>query len=169
MENPAKNRTHHPRNHSPPQPEKQIDWNAIAPNVAVRLKGEPRTKSDKEWRWGTKGSFALYLENGTFSDYENDVAGGVIAMVAHCEGLGSRDEAIQWLKDNDFLPGSHTSPRPRRTNPQPKADPPIAKPPHNTGQLEHGLTLWNNALPVPAEFEHPVRRLSKQHSSTNPN
>ena len=52
----------------------QIDWNAIAPEVAVRLKGEPRTKSDKEWRWGTKGSFALYLEKGKFSDYENGVA-----------------------------------------------------------------------------------------------
>ena len=40
----------------------------------MRLKGEPRTKSDKEWRWGTKGSFALYLEKGKFSDYENGVA-----------------------------------------------------------------------------------------------
>ena len=92
--------------------DKQIDWIAIAPEVAVRLKGEPRTKSEKEWRWGSKGSFALYLENGTFSDYEDGVTGGVIAMVEHCEGLTSREEAVQWLKDNDSLPRSGTSPRP---------------------------------------------------------
>lgn len=160
MDKSTSNRSHHQRNHSSPHLDNQIDWNAIAPEVAVCLKGEPRTKSDKEWRWGTKGSFALYLENGKFSDYENGVTSGVIAMVKHCEGLGSRDEAVQWLRDNDFLPGRRTSPQPGRTKPQPKAARPIAKPPHNTGQLEYGLTLWNNALPVPAEFEHPVRRWS---------
>ena len=105
----------------PTQLDKQIDWNAIAPDVALRLKGEPRTKSDKEWRWGSKGSFALYLENGTFSDYENGVAGGVVAMVEHCEGLGSRDEAVQWLKDNDSFP--ETTPPPDRAYPSPNSKP----------------------------------------------
>lgn len=147
--------------HKPTQLDKQIDWNAIASDVALRLKGEPRTKSDKEWRWGTKGSFALYLENGTFSDYENGVTGGVIDMVKHCEGFTSRPEAVQWLRDNDFLPRSHYSPRSHPSKPRPKATPAIAKPPHNTGQLEYGLTLWGNARPVPAEFEHPVRRWSR--------
>ena len=134
MENSASKRTAHRRKHTPTDLDKQIDWNTIAPEVAVRLKGEPRTKSDKEWRWGNKGSFALYLENGTFSDYEEGVAGGVIAMVEHCEGLASREEAVQWLKDNDFLPGNDTSPRPRLPKPKLKTAPAARKPPPDPGQ-----------------------------------
>ena len=35
----------------------QIDWGTIAPEVALRLKGEPKSKSHTEWRWGNKGKF----------------------------------------------------------------------------------------------------------------
>ena len=161
MDKSTSNRTYHPLNHSAPQLDNQVDWNAIAPEVALRLKGEPRTKSDKEWRWGTKGSFALYLDNGTFSDYENSVAGGVIDMVEHCEGLGSREEALQWLKDNDFLTGNDTMPTPRLTKPKLKTAPAFRKPPPNQGEVDYGLTLWNDANPVPADNNHPVRRWSR--------
>ena len=146
--------------HKPTQLDNQIDWIAIAPDVAVRLKGEPRTKSDTEWRWGKKGSFALYLENGTFCDYEEAVSGGVIDMVTHCEGLANREEAVQWLKVNDYLPRNNTSPRPRVPPPKLKTAPTITKPPHDAGELEYGITLWNDARPVPTDNEHPVRRWS---------
>ena len=148
--------------------DKQIDWIAIAPDVAVRLKGEPRTKSEKEWRWGSKGSFALYLENGTFSDYEDGVTGGVIAMVEHCESLGSRDEAVQWLKDNDFLPGNGASPRPRLPKPKLKTAPAARKPPPDPGEVDYGLYLWNDATPVPTDNDHPVRRWSNGLLTTTP-
>ena len=160
MDKSASNRTYRQRNHTPAQLDKQIDWTAIAPEVAVRLKGEPRTKTDKEWRWGSKGSFALYLEQGKFSDYENGVAGGVIDMVQHCEGITNRQEAVQWLRDNDFLPRSGTSPRPRPSKPKPKAASAIANPPPNSGEVDYGLSLWNDARPVPTDNEHPVRRWS---------
>ena len=161
MDNSPSSRTYRQRKHTPTDLDNQIDWIAIAPDVAVRLKGEPRTKSEKEWRWGNKGSFALYLENGTFSDYEDGVTGGVIDMVEHCEGLASRKEAVQWLKMNDYLPRSGTSPRPCVPTSKPKTAPKITKPPPNPGELEYGLTLWNDARPVPTESEHPARRWSR--------
>ena len=55
MDNSPSSRTYRQRKHTPTDLDKQIDWIAIAPDVAVRLKGEPRTKSDTEWQWGNKG------------------------------------------------------------------------------------------------------------------
>ena len=136
----------------------QLDWNAIAPEVALRLKGEPRTKSHTEWRWGSKGSFAIYLENGTFRDYEAGVSGGVIDMVSHCEGL-DRQQAIQWLVDNNFLTQNNTATRPRPRPPihKPKPAPKLSKKPHDPGNLEYGLRLWNESRPVPIDDNHPAR------------
>ena len=134
----------------------QLDWNAIAPEVALRLKGEPRTKSHTEWRWGSKGSFAIYLENGTFRDYEAGVSGGVIDMVSHCEGL-DRQQAIQWLVDNNFLTQNNTATRPRPPIHKPKPAPKLSQKPHDPGNLEYGLRLWNESRPVPIDDNHPAR------------
>ena len=138
----------------------QLDWNSIAPEVALRLKGEPRTKSNTEWRWGNKGSFAFYLENATFRDYEAGVSGGVVTMVSHCEGL-DKQGAIQWLKDNDFLPQIHrtTRARPQIHKSKPASHP--TKTPHDHGNLPYGLRLWNEARSVPAQDDHPVRLWSR--------
>ena len=107
----------------------QLDWNAIAPEVALRLKGEPRTKSHTEWRWGNKGSFAFYSDKGTFRDFEAGVSGGVIAMISHCEGL-DRQQAIQWLVDNNFLAQNNSATRPRPPIHKPKPAPKLSKTPH---------------------------------------
>ena len=137
----------------------QIDWGAIAPEVALRLKGEPKSKSHTEWRWGNKGSFAFYSDKGTFRDYEAGVSGGVIDMVSHCQGL-DRQQAIQWLKDNGFLSQNNTATRPRPSIHKPKPAPKLSKTPHDPGNLEYGLRLWNESRPVPVDDNHPVRRWS---------
>ena len=130
------------------------DWTSIAPAVALRLKGEPRSKSHIEWRWGNKGSFAFYVENGTFRDYEAGVSGGVVAMVSHCEGL-DKQGAIQWLTDNNFLPQNRAPARLRPHKPTPAPKP--TNKPHDHGNLPYGLRLWNEARSVPVQEDHPVR------------
>ena len=136
----------------------QPDWTAIAPEVALRLKGEPRTKSHTEWRWGSKGSFAFYSDKGTFRDFEAGVSGGVIDMVSHCQDL-DRQQAIQWLVDNNFLTQNNTATRPRPRPPihKPKPAPKLSKKPHDPGNLEYGLRLWNESRPVPIDDNHPAR------------
>ena len=142
------------------QLDSQLDWNTIAPDVALRLKGEPRSKYATEWRWGNKGSFAFYPDKGTFRDYENDARGGVIDMVSHCEGV-DKQGAIQWLKDNDFLTQHAAPTRPARAIRKPMATSESSGKPHDTGNLEYGLRLWNESRPVPADENHPVRRWSR--------
>ena len=61
----------------------QIDWIRIAPDVAKQLLGEPTKTSSNELRWGSKGSMALNLSEGTFYDHEEGVGGGVIALIKH--------------------------------------------------------------------------------------
>ncbi len=61
----------------------QIDWIRIAPDVAKQLLGEPTKTSSNELRWGSKGSMALNLSEGTFYDHEQGVGGGVIDLIKH--------------------------------------------------------------------------------------
>jgi KaiC/GvpD/RAD55 family RecA-like ATPase len=61
----------------------QIDWIRIAPDVAKQLLGEPTKTSSNELRWGSKGSMALNLSEGTFYDHEEGVGGGVIDLIKH--------------------------------------------------------------------------------------
>ena len=140
--------------------EQPIDWGAIAAEVVLQLKGEPRTKSPTEWRWGNKGSFAFYVEKGTFRDYEEGVSGGVLDMVSHCEAL-DKGQAIQWLKENGFLPQTPASARIRPQIHRPKPTPKPTKKRHDPGSLAYGLKLWNQSLPVSMENDHPVRLWSR--------
>ena len=96
----------------------EVNWVEIASEVAKALKGEPDNilRHGKEWRWGRRGSFSLDTETGTFADYEAQVFGGAIDMVEH-ELSTDRKGALDWLKENQFLPSnSPTTPAtaPRR-------------------------------------------------------
>ena len=61
----------------------QIDWQRIAPEVALQLLGEPRTKRSHEWRYGTHGSLVVNVDAGTWWDFENDKGGGLIDLIKH--------------------------------------------------------------------------------------
>ena len=69
-----------------------LDWEKIAPEVAVQILGEPSKKDGSYYRWGSKGSLALNLQQGTFFDFENNIGYGLI------EFLKSRG-----LEPDDFL------------------------------------------------------------------
>ena len=61
----------------------QIDWQRIAPEVALQLLGEPKTKRSHEWRYGTHGSLVVNIDAGTWWDFENDKGGGLIDLIKH--------------------------------------------------------------------------------------
>ena len=61
-----------------------------------------------------------------FCDFEADVSGGVVFMVSHCEGL-DKQQAIQWLVDNNFLTQNNTATATATANPQTKAYPQAIK------------------------------------------
>ena len=58
-----------------------LDWEKIAPEVAVQILGEPSKKDGSYYRWGSKGSLALNLEQGTFFDFENNQGYGLIEFI----------------------------------------------------------------------------------------
>ena len=71
-----------------------LDWEKIAPEVAVQILGEPSKKDGSYYRWGSKGSLALNLEQGTFFDFENNQGYGLIEFIKN-----------NGLNPDDFLKG----------------------------------------------------------------
>ncbi len=67
-----------------------LDWEKIAPEVAVQILGEPTSKSSTHWRFNRKGSLALDLNSGTFFDFENDIGYGLIEFIKN-RGLDPDD------------------------------------------------------------------------------
>ena len=80
------------------------DFIGIAPTVAERLLGEPSSRSAKEWRWRSKGSFRLKIDTGTWSDFEAGEGGGVLALVMREERV-DKAGALAWLETQGFLKG----------------------------------------------------------------
>lgn len=58
-----------------------LDWEKIAPIIAIQILGEPSKKDGSYYRWGSKGSLALNLEQGTFFDFENNQGYGLIEFI----------------------------------------------------------------------------------------
>ena len=75
---------------------------SIAPAVCERLLGDPSGRSNREWRWGRKGSFRLTLDTGIWNDFEAGECGGVLTLVMREERL-DKAGAIEWLERQGFL------------------------------------------------------------------
>jgi hypothetical protein len=54
--------------------------------VAKHYLGEPFSKSDREWRYGNKGSLSINLDNNVWFDHEADEGGGVVDFIKRQEG-----------------------------------------------------------------------------------
>ena len=62
----------------------QVDWQAIAPEIALQLLGEPNfCKKATEWRWGNHGSMVFQPDKATFYDHEEGDGGGVVWLINH--------------------------------------------------------------------------------------
>ena len=68
----------------------ELDWEKIAPEIAVQILGEPTSKSSTHWRFNRKGSLALDLASGTFFDFENGQGFGLIEFIKN-RGLDPDD------------------------------------------------------------------------------
>lgn len=154
----------HRHNHHNRTPQDDVNWVEIASEVAKRLKGEPDSviSKGKILCWGRKQSFKVYTEQGSFSDFEADVYGGVIKMVEHVLGY-SRSQALTWLSDHGFISKrngtryqSHTPSRPKQSPKKPAA--PQKNQPKSKGKLNYGLKLWNASEPISLDSTHPARR-----------
>ena len=86
----------------PPSEHSDADWRAMAPDICTRLLGDPSSRSSREWRWGRKGSFRLKLDTGTWSDFEAEEGGGVLALVMREQRL-DKAGALAWLEQQGFL------------------------------------------------------------------
>ena len=157
-------RSTHRHNHNNRTPQDDVNWVEIASEVAKRLKGEPDSviSKGKILCWGRKQSFKVNTEQGSFSDFEADVHGGVIKMVEHVLGC-SRSQALTWLSDHGLISKrngtryqSHTPSR-QKQSPKTPAAPQKTKP-KSKGKLDYGLKLWNASEPISLDSTHPARR-----------
>ena len=87
----------------------KTDWRALMPDVARKLLGDPPRRTAREWRYGNKGSLAIYLESGRWQDYESGGGGGVLGLIQR-ELQTDRPGALDWLTREGLLPGE-TAPR----------------------------------------------------------
>ena len=85
-----------------------VDFSTLIEPVAKLIWGEnvnPKLSKKLELRWGSGGSRVAYLDKGTWHDYQEDVGGGVFALIAHSQGYVDGDKAacIQWLVDMGLI------------------------------------------------------------------
>tara|TARA_R100001463_G_scaffold8717_4_gene26573 strand:- start:7582 stop:9381 length:1800 start_codon:yes stop_codon:yes gene_type:complete len=76
-----------------------IDVALHAEQIAIALLGSPNEKlsSDKELRFGRKGSLCIDLSKGTFYDHENEEGGGMLSLIQRERGESSITEFLETL------------------------------------------------------------------------
>ena len=145
-----------------------LDWPELAQAVALELLGEPTRRSRREWRWGSRGSMALYLERGHWRDFEAGAGGGVLDLVAHLQGI-DQAEASAWLRERGLLPAVNA---PRSTGEAPAPLSPGQRAPQSRddtrspgaaasdleGKRRWAQRTWDAAADIPRAAEHPARR-----------
>jgi len=69
--------------------------------VAHRLLGEPnpRLSTNRELRFGAKGSLSVDLKKGTYFDHENNAGGGVLDLI-RCQ---VNSDPIDWLRNEGLI------------------------------------------------------------------
>lgn len=68
------------------------------PALVRDLMGEPNKRASRgdQWRYGGKGSLAVDVRRGLFTDFETGEGGGLLDLICKVNG-GSRADAAQWL------------------------------------------------------------------------
>jgi predicted P-loop ATPase len=84
-------------------------WVSLIEPVARELLGEPNKKlsNGKELRFGSRGSMSVDLEKGTWFDFETNVGGGVVDLIAR----EIRGDPGEWLRSRGYEIGE---PPPRK-------------------------------------------------------
>ncbi len=79
--------------------------------VAISLLGEPQSRRGDEWRYGTHGSLAVDVVDGTWYDHENELGGGVLDLVMRETGRASVKAAIRWMEEQGIKPEDKPQPK----------------------------------------------------------
>lgn len=116
----------------------ELNWQALMPDVARRLLGEPNKalSTRRDWRFGRKGSLTIDIAHGRWFDHETGHGGGVLDLVIRETGLTGR-EAMTWIGSADhehILAPEH--PEARRGGDDDKKRPILAQ------------KLWAEASPI---------------------
>lgn len=111
---------------SAPNDLRDINFGALMQPVAVALLGEPnRTLSNRaELRFGSRGSLSVAIAGrkaGCWANHETGTGGGVLDLIRVATG---RDDPINWLREFQFLDGSHDPESCSAPAPAPTPEPP---------------------------------------------
>ena len=93
-------------------------YNQHMEGVALLLLGEPEEKRGDEWRYGTHGSLALRMDNGTWYSHEEEKGGGVLDLVEHQAGRAAPADAIRWLEEQGFEQPTEYKPKAEKKKPK---------------------------------------------------
>ena len=153
----------------------QGDFISIAPAVCERLLGEPAGRSSREWRWGSKGSFRLKLDTGTWNDFEGGEGGGVLALVMREERL-DKAGALAWLEQQGFLRRrtevSANARYPPQSNPARSRDSIANQRDSNRtpvrGPKETLNWIRRQILPIADAHDHPIRAWMRRRNLWRP-
>ena len=129
---------------------KNYDWASLMPEVArLLLPEEPTSKTAQQWRYGSKGSLAVYLDKGTWHCFEAGNGGGVLDLIKR-ELKCTQATALDWLRNQGLLPekSPHRTPATTRLASPPAA--PHGKTPKDN-EAERGALagrVWSAARPA---------------------
>lgn len=125
------------------------------PALTRELLGEPNRRASRgaQWRYGAKGSFAVDVARGLFTDFETGAGGGLLDLVRRVRG-GSRADAARWLEaiyhpHNLTLKGHGPSATYGRNRALKSIRAPLARDPAPEAQPDPGGwdQLWRASLP----------------------
>ncbi len=148
---------------------------SIAPAVCERLLGDPTSRSSREWRWGSKGSFRLRLDSGAWNDFEAGEGGGVLALVMREERL-DKTGALTWLEQHGFLRkqsenATYTTypaqSRSSRSPHSPAGQAANTKAPDHRGR-ETLRWIRSQVLPIADSPDHPIRAWMRRRNLWRP-
>src|SRR5262249_26763530 len=79
-----------------------IDFADLMLPVAERLLGPPNKSlsTSEEKRWGTKGSLAVNVKKGVWTDFETNEGGGCLDFIKRYINGG---DPIAWVRENHFI------------------------------------------------------------------
>lgn len=86
-------------------------------DVARKLLGDPNDRMSKArdglYRFGSQGSIEVNTREGWFADYEANVRGGVLDLIAHKAGISDPAAQFRWLEEHGIKePSNDTGPTP---------------------------------------------------------
>ena len=88
-----------------------VDFASLMASVAIELLGQPteRHHDGKEWRYGTRGSLCVRIDQGTYFDNEAGAGGGTLDLIRSRTSL-DKPGALAWLRERKLIEAARPEP-----------------------------------------------------------